>query len=270
MAIVCEVKFSENGRAFFYDATDFLDLKKGDKIIVEHSDANEFGVVFKAPYETNDDKIIASLEKIKKVASKKDVETKKACLEKSKEAYKEVLNAIDKFNLQMKLVEVRYSFDYSKIFISYIAESRVDFRELVKYLASIFKTRVELRQISQREEAKMFGGCGICGKELCCTKFLGDNAQVSIKMAKAQNLALNPSKINGVCGKLMCCLMFEAKEYQDILDKMPTLGENVKTSNFEGVVVYQDLLNEKVTIKRIVDGEEKIEDINLDEIIKEG
>ena len=270
MAIVCEVKFSENGRTFFYDATGFLELKKNDKIIVEHSDSNEFAVVVKQPYETNDEKIIAGLEKIKRVANKKDMETKQLCLDKSKKAYKDVVDAINKFNLQMKLIEVRYSFDCSKIFINYIAESRVDFRELVKYLASIFKTRVELRQINQREEAKMFGGCGICGKELCCTKFLGDNSQVSIKMAKAQNLALNPAKINGVCGKLMCCLAYEAKEYQEVLDKMPALGEKVKTANCEGVVVYQDLINEKVTIKWVVDDEEKMQDVAINEIVKEG
>ena len=270
MAIVCEVKFSPNSRTFFYDATEFSDLKKGDEIIVEHSDSIEFAVVSKKPYETKDEKIIASLEKIKRMASKKDKDAKRLSQEKNKGAYKDVLDAVKKFDLQMKLVEVRYSFDGSKIFINYIAENRVDFRELVKYLASIFKTRVELRQISQREEAKMFGGCGICGKELCCSKFLGDNAQVSIKMAKAQNLALNPSKINGVCGKLMCCLGFESKEYQEVLDKMPAIGETIKTKECEGVVVYQDLLNEKVTIKISSGDEEKMQDVKLEEILKEG
>lgn len=270
MAIVCEVRFSPNSRTYYYDATNFLDLKKDDHIIVEHSDCNEFATVVKKPYETQDEKLIANLGKIKRVATKKDEETKKALQEKSKNAQKQVEDAIKKFDLIMKLVEVRYSFDGSKIFINYIAENRVDFRELVKYLASVFKTRVELRQINQREEVKMFGGCGICGKELCCSKFLSDNTQVSIKMAKAQNLALNPSKINGICGKLMCCLAFEAKEYQDVLDKMPPLGQVVKTTKGEGVVVYQDLLNEKVTIKIGNDDDEKTEDVCLNEIIKEG
>lgn len=269
MAIVCEVKFSQNGRTFFYDAEKFSNLKKGDNIIVEHGDLNEFATVLKKPYETKDEKIVQSLEKIKRVATKEDVEIKQKWQEKSKIAIAKVLDAIKKFELSMKLVEVRYAFDGSKIFINYLSENRVDFRELVKYLASIFKTRVELRQISQREEAKMFGGCGICGKELCCVKYLNDGAQVSIKMAKAQNLALNPAKINGVCGKLMCCLSYEAKEYQDVLEKMPELGKVIKTTKGEGVVVYQDLLNEKVTIK-IGDGEdEKMEDVLLTEI-KEG
>ncbi len=269
MAIVCEVKFSPNGRTFFYDATGFEELRKGDEIIVEHSDSNEFATVLKKPYETKDEKIVSNLEKIKRVASPQDVETKQKWQEKSKNAFPKVLDAIKKFELSMKLVEVRYSFDGSKIFINYIAENRVDFRELVKYLASIFKTRVELRQISQREEAKMFGGCGICGKELCCLKYLNDNTQVSIKMAKAQNLALNPSKINGVCGKLMCCLSFEAKDYQEVLDKMPPLGKVVKTEKGEGVVVYHDLLNEKVTVKFGDGDDEKTEDFLLTEI-KEG
>lgn len=269
MAIVCEVKFGPNGRTFFYNAKGFENLKKGDELIVEHNDSSEFGYVVKKPYELNDEKIVENLETIKRIASKKDVEIKNGWLEKNKQAHTKVFEAIKKFELSMKLVDVHYSFDGTKLFINYIAETRVDFRELVKYLASIFKTRVELRQISQREEAKMFGGCGICGKELCCSKFLGDNAQVSIKMAKSQNLALNPSKINGVCGKLMCCLMFEAKEYQEVLDKMPPLGKMIKTTKGDGVVVYQDLLNEKVTIKMGDEDDAKTEDVLLTEI-KEG
>ncbi len=267
MAIVCEVMFGSGGRKYLCEASEHKNLQVGDNIIVSYNDCNEFACVTKKPFEIEDQKV-QNAGIIKRVANEKDYNSKKVWEEKSKEATKKVLDAIKKFELSMKLVDVRYSYDGSKIFINYIAENRVDFRELVKFLASIFKTRVELRQISQREEAKMFGGCGICGKELCCSKFLGDGSQVSIKMAKSQNLALNPSKINGVCGKLMCCLSFEAEEYQKALEKLPPLGAVIKTTKGEGVVVYQDLLNEKVTIKIGDKENEKTEDINLNEIIK--
>ena len=268
MAIVCEIKFGSSGRIGFYDASDFESLKKGDCVIAVFNDCNEFGIVVKKPYESEDEKIISELGEIKRLATNEDKETKKACDKKSEGAVVKVLDAINKYELPMKLVDVNYSFDGSKIFISYIAENRVDFRELVKYLASIFKTRVELRQISLREEAKIFGGCGICGKELCCSKFLNDNNQVTIKMAKVQGLALNPSKINGMCGKLMCCLSYEAKSYQQASENLPALGTVIKTTKGEGVVVFQDLLNEKVTIKIGDDEDETIEDVCLEEIIK--
>ena len=269
MAIVVQIKFSPNGRTYFYDAQNFENLKKGQSIIADFNDCDELGIVVLSPYQTEDEKILNNIGKIKRLATEEDQKTKKAYDKKSKEAAIKVLEGIKKFELLMKLVEVRYSFDGSKIFISYIAENRVDFRELVKYLASIFRTRVELRQISTREEAKMYGGLGICGKELCCSKFLNDNTQVTIKMAKAQGMALNPSKINGICGKLMCCLSYEAKDYQEALEKLPPLGTKINTTKGEGVVIFQDLLNEKVSIK-IGDGEnEKIEEICLSEI-KEG
>lgn len=269
MALVCELKFNENGRTYYYNANKFKDLNKGDNVIVDFNDCLEIASVIKKPYETQDENIINSLQEIKRVATKQDLEQKNAIIEKSKKAYPKVVEAIKKFELSMKLLEVRYSFDQTKIFINYISENRVDFRELVKYLASIFKVRVELRQISTREEAKIFGGCGVCGKELCCSKFLDETNQVTIKMAKTQNMALNPSKINGVCGKLMCCLAYEFKEYEHILEKMPELKSEIKTTKGTGQVVYQDLLNEKVTIKVGDDENFKLEEVFLDEIIKE-
>ncbi len=247
MAIVCEVKFGSSGRSYLCEASEQQELKVGDNIIVSYNDCNEFAVVIKKPFEIEDEKV-QNVGTIKRVANQKDYELKNIWSEKSKEASKKVLEAIKKFELSMKLVEVRYAYDGSKIFINYIAENRVDFRELVKYLASIFKTRVELRQISQREEAKMFGGCGICGKELCCSKFLGEGSQVSIKMAKLQNLALNPSKINGVCGRLLCCLKYENDNYTEYKKNLPDVGSKIKITEGEGKVISVDVFNKKYRV----------------------
>jgi len=267
MAMIVDVKFSPNGRVYRYDRGDFITLKKGDSIIVEYNDCKEWADV--CDVRQDDKKIPMYSGNILRLITPDDQKQKKESEKKSQNAYPKVLESIKKFELLMKLVEVKYSFDCTKLFISYIAENRVDFRELVKHLASIFKTRVELRQISTREEARLYGGCGPCGKELCCQRFSNETKQVTIKMAKTQGLALSPSKINGVCGKLLCCLAYEYPEYQEVLDKMPALGENVKTSKGEGVVIFQDLLNEKITIKIGDDDDFKNEDIKLDEIIKD-
>lgn len=170
-------------------------------------------------------------------------------LKKEEEAVPLIEKSIEKFKLTMKITSIKYTFDGSKMLISYTSDDRVDFRELVRDLASMFRTRIELRQIGTRDEAKIHGGCGACGQELCCHRFLKDYPQVTIKMAKTQSLALNPNKINGVCGKLMCCLNYEFATYRDIQAKMPAIGTRVSSVDGEGEVVYQDLLKEKVTLK---------------------
>lgn len=266
MASVVEIKFGQDGRTFLYDSKGF-ELKMGDEVIAVFSDSEEFGKVVSNAREVQSYTQPTNVGKILRKATEKDKKNYEKVLEKSKISFKKVQDAITKFELNMKLVEVKHSFDMTKLFVSYIAENRVDFRELVKYLASIFKTRVELRQMSPREESKILGGCGTCGRPFCCLTFLGDNQQVTIKMAKTQGLALNPGKINGACGKLLCCIAYENNDYQKVLEKMPPLGSIVKTKNGDGAVVFQDLIKEKVTIKlKSNDDDFKLIELSLEEL----
>ncbi len=264
MAMMVELKFDLNTKTFFADCKN-LDLKKGDTVVANYSDCKHLATVVE---EIKDKKVKENiLTEIFKKATKEDILSYQKTLEKNKDSFKKVFEAVQKFNLEMKLVDVKHSFDGTKLFVSYSAEARVDFRELVKYLAGIFKTRVELRQISTREEAKMLGGCGVCGKPFCCVTFLGENPQVSIKMAKTQGLALNPNKINGACGKILCCVSYEHPEYQQVLDKMPPLGSQVKTKQGQGEVVFQDLIKETVSVKIFEDEQNyKICEFTLEEL----
>ena len=266
MPIVVEVKFSENGRVYYFDASSFLDLKKGENVIVDADGCNEFAVVLKKPKEVPKSNLKGELKSVIRRATKQDLETHNNWLKKEKDAVPLIEKSVQKFNLDMKLVDVKYNFDGSKILIIYTADGRVDFRELVRELASIFKTRVELRQIGSRDEAKMCGGCGVCGQELCCRRFLDDYNQSTIKMAKAQGLALNPSKINGVCGKLMCCLEYEYPEYKKVQDKMPALNSKVTFEGGEGIVVFQDLLKEQVVLKVEKEDASEFKTFDLDQI----
>ena len=249
MPIIVEVKFNENGRAYYFNAEGFLDLVKGDGVLVDSNNSTDFGIVVAKPKEVDISAIRGELKSIIRKATADDWATCKRWKQKEQDAFPLIEKSIQKFNLVMKLTDVKYSFDGSKILISYTSDDRVDFRELVRDLASIFRTRVELRQIGPRDEAKKCGGCGPCGQELCCRRFLNDYQSVTIKMAKSQGLALNPSKINGVCGKLMCCLEYEFPVYRDIQAKMPLLGTRVSTIDGEGEVVYQDLLKEQVVLR---------------------
>lgn len=249
MPVIVEVKFSENGRAYFFNAESFPDLVKDDGVLVDSNNSTDFGIVTGKPREVSASSVRGDLKNIIRKATPEDWNVYKKWRDKEREAVPLIEKSIQKFNLVMKLTDVKYSFDGSKILISYTSDDRVDFRELVRDLASIFKTRVELRQIGARDEAKICGGCGPCGQELCCRRFLNDYQQVTIKMAKCQGLALNPNKINGVCGKLMCCLGYEFDTYRDLQAKMPSLGTRVSTADGEGEVVYQDLLKEQVTLK---------------------
>lgn len=222
-----------------------IELKKGDKVIVEVTDsALEFGIFHSIEKEKQE-----SIGKVLRIASENDIVENNRLLGFQKDDRQKVAEKVKANNIQLKLVVVLRSFDSKKILVMYTAEDRVDFRQLVRDLAGIFHMRVEMRQISERDEAKIRGGCGQCGQVLCCRRFLGCPRQTSIKMAKVQGIALTPNKVNGVCGKLMCCLQYEYSNYRDILDKMPTIGSIVETPNGKGEIVYLDLLRELVAVK---------------------
>jgi len=214
MPIVIGVRFKPAGKIYYFDP-DNHNISTADKVIVETARGIEFGHVVVGPREINENDIVQPLKKVLRVATEEDKEQVKINEAKEKEAFNICLAKINEHNLPMKLIEVEYTFDNSKIIFFFTAEGRVDFRELVKDLASIFRTRIELRQIGVRDEAKMLGGIGACGRVLCCHSFLGDFDPVSIKMAKEQNLSLNPAKISGICGRLMCCLKYENDVYAE-------------------------------------------------------
>ena len=229
MPIVIGVRFKPAGKIYYFDPDNFK-IEPDYKVIVETARGIEFGHVVVGPREISEEEVVQPLKKVLRVATEEDREQVKANQVKEKEAFQICLNKIAEHNLPMKLIEVEYTFDGSKIIFFFTAEGRVDFRELVKDLASIFRTRIELRQIGVRDEAKMLGGIGACGRVLCCHSFLGEFDPVSIKMAKEQNLSLNPSKISGICGRLMCCLKYENDVYIEChkeLDKMPKVQINL-------------------------------------------
>ncbi|MDI6716321.1 MAG: stage 0 sporulation family protein [Actinomycetota bacterium] len=228
MPIVVGVVFKRAGKVYYFDP-DGIDLRSGEKVIVKTSRGTEFGEVVSPPMDVPEDDITAPLKKVIRRATEEDREQLKANKEKEEEAFKIAEEKIAKHGLPMKLIEVEYVFDRSKIIFYFTADGRVDFRELVKDLAAVFKTRIELRQIGVRDEAKMVGGLGPCGQRLCCTVFLGDFEPVSIRMAKEQDLPLNPLKISGICGRLMCCLKYEYEVYQDFKKRAPKRGTKVTT-----------------------------------------
>ncbi|ADL49891.1 PSP1 domain-containing protein [Clostridium cellulovorans] len=248
MIEVVGVRFKKAGKVYYFSPGD-LDIKEGDDVIVETARGLEFGNCIIGHREVSEEDIISPLKSVVRVATPEDVikyeENKKA----EEEAFGICLEKIDKHELVMKLIDVEYTFDNNKIIFYFTAEGRVDFRELVKDLATIFRTRIELRQIGVRDEAKMLGGVGPCGRPLCCTTFLGDFAPVSIKMAKEQNLSLNPSKISGICGRLMCCLNYEQETYEKTRRIMPTVGSIVETAEGRGEIISSSIVKEKVTIK---------------------
>ena len=234
MKNIIGVRFKKLGKIYFFNPKN-LRVKKGDKVIVETAQGEEYGEVMIPNRFVEDDKIVAPLKK-------------------EKEAFKTCQKKIKEHKLDMTLTDVEYKFDDSKILFYFMADGRVDFRELVKDLAAIYKTRIELRQIGVRDEVKRIGGNGVCGRELCCCSFLSDFEAVSIKMAKEQNLSLNPTKISGNCGRLMCCLKYENEVYEDKLKRLPNIGAIVKTEDGEGEVDNIETLKEVVRVK-IKDGE---------------
>ncbi|MFJ7748077.1 stage 0 sporulation family protein [Peribacillus sp. NPDC097295] len=264
---VVGVRFKKAGKIYYFDPGEFA-IPKDDFVIVETVRGVEFGKVVTARKQVDENDVVLPLKKVLRVADAKDkliVEENKAAAE---EAYYICCQKVDEHKLDMKLVDVSYTFDRNKVVFYFTADGRVDFRDLVKDLAAIFRTRIELRQIGVRDEAKMLGGIGPCGRMLCCSTFLGDFEPVSIKMAKDQNLSLNPTKISGLCGRLMCCLKYENDEYESAKEMLPDLGEMIETPGGKGKVVGLNILERVLQIELIE--QERVLEYTLDEILKEG
>ncbi len=248
MAEVIGVRFKEVGKVYYFDP-DNKKLKNGDTVIVETSRGVECGMVAIENKEVADEEIVHPLKKLIRVATKEDIKHLEENRKKEKEALKICEQKVADHGLDMKLVDVEYTFDNSKILFYFTADGRVDFRALVKDLASVFRTRIELRQIGVRDESKMLGGLGVCGRPFCCSMFLGEFHPVSIKMAKEQGLSLSPTKISGTCGRLMCCLKYEQEAYSDLLKRTPKVGAIVKTPMGRGLVVDNNLLTQTLKVK---------------------
>ena len=248
MTKVIGVRFRQAGKIYFFSPGK-LEIKPQDRVIVETARGVEFGKVVTGPKEVEDDKITQPLKSVIRIANEEDYKKEEKNREKEKEAFNICLEKIRKHGLEMKLIDAEYTFDNNKVLFYFTANGRIDFRELVKDLASVFKTRIELRQIGVRDETKMVGGIGICGRELCCHKHLSEFVPVSIKMAKEQNLSLNPTKISGVCGRLMCCLKHEQDTYEYLNEKLPNVGDFVRTTDGnKGEVLSVSVLRQKVRI----------------------
>mgnify|MGYP000938518770 CR=1 FL=1 len=256
MASVVGVRFKKAGKIYYFDPVD-IDAAPGTDVIVETSRGIEFGDVVTGRKEIPDEEIVTPLKPVIRIATEEDTARQKENEERAKDAMKECINKIDQHKMDMKIIDAEYTFDNSKIIFYFTADGRVDFRELVKELAAIFKTRIELRQIGVRDEAKSIGGLGPCGRSLCCGCFLGDFEPVSIKMAKDQNLSLNPTKISGLCGRLMCCLKYEQDVYEETRSCLPLEGSIVLTPQGEGRVSEVNVL--KKTLKVNIPNDEGIE-----------
>ncbi len=248
MKNIIGVRFKKLGKIYFFNPKG-LRVRKGDNVIVETAQGEEYGEVMIPNRLVEDDKIVLLLKKIIRIANYKDKKHYEECRKIEKEAFKICEQKIKEHKLVMTLRDVEYKFDNSKILFYFTADGRIDFRDLVKDLAAIYKTRIELRQIGVRDEVKRIGGNGVCGRELCCCSFLSDFEPVSIKMAKEQNVSLNPSKISGNCGRLMCCLKYESDVYEEKLKKLPNLGSIVKTEDGEGEIDAIETLKEVVRVK---------------------
>lgn len=248
MKTIVGIRFKKPGKIYFFDPGD-IEFKLKDYAIVDTSTGEEYAEVAIANKQVSEERIVAPLRKVIRKATYKDRKHYEENKRKEKEAFKVAENKIKKHKLKMNLTDVEYKFDNSKITFYFTSDGRVDFRELVKDLAAIYKTRIELRQIGVRDEVRRIGGNGVCGRELCCCSFLNNFDAVSIKMAKEQNLSLNPSKISGNCGRLMCCLRYEQEAYEEKLARMPKIGAIVKTEDGEGTVDSIETLKEKIRVK---------------------
>ena len=267
MIKVVGVRFKKAGKIYYFDPAD-MNIQKDTYVVVETARGIEFGECVIGIKEINENDIVSPLKSVLRIATNEDIEKHFKNKDKEKDAFDICLKKIQEHGLTMKLIDVEYTFDNNKVIFYFTADGRVDFRELVKDLATIFKTRIELRQIGVRDEAKMLGGLGPCGRPMCCSTFLGDFASVSIKMAKEQNLSLNPTKISGICGRLMCCLNYEQSTYEDIRKRIPKVGSIVKTEGGTGVVVSNNIIKESVKVKlRCKKTEEEVlEDYKIENI----
>jgi cell fate regulator YaaT (PSP1 superfamily) len=264
---VVGVRFKKAGKIYYFDPGD-LSIEKDDFVIVETVRGVEFGRCVIAPKKVGENDVVLPLKKVLRLADQKDRMIVDENKQAAAEAYQICNEKVNAHDLDMKLVDVEYTFDRNKVIFYFTADGRVDFRELVKDLAAIFRTRIELRQIGVRDEAKMLGGIGPCGRMLCCSTFLGDFDPVSIKMAKDQNLSLNPTKISGLCGRLMCCLKYENDEYESAKEQLPDLGEIIETPHGRGKVVGLNILEKVLQVE--LKEQERVIEYTVDEIIKEG
>ena len=267
MIKVIGVRFRTAGKIYFFSPGG-LELKAGDKVIVETARGVEFGSVVTGIKEVPDDQISQPLKPVIRIATQDDVRREAKNREKEKEAFKICQEKIRKHGLEMKLIDAEYTFDNNKVLFYFTADGRIDFRELVKDLATVFRTRIELRQIGVRDETKIRGGIGICGRPLCCHTYLTEFAPVSIKMAKEQNLSLNPTKISGVCGRLMCCLTNEEETYEELNSHLPSIGDYVTTpEKLKGEVQSVNVLRQTVKVIVLLDNDEKeVRDHKVDEL----
>ena len=267
MIKVIGVRFRTAGKIYFFSPGG-LELKAGDKVIVETARGVEFGSVVTGIKEVPDDQISQPLKPVIRIVTQDDVRREAKNREKEKEAFKICQEKIRKHGLEMKLIDAEYTFDNNKVLFYFTADGRIDFRELVKDLASVFRTRIELRQIGVRDETKIRGGIGICGRPLCCHTYLTEFAPVSIKMAKEQNLSLNPTKISGVCGRLMCCLTNEEETYEELNSHLPSIGDYVTTpEKLKGEVQSVNVLRQTVKVIVSLDNDEKeVRDYKVDEL----
>lgn len=257
MTRVIGVRFRKAGKVYYFGPGD-EDIKTGQHVIVETARGVEYGYVVQGAHEVDDKKVFQPLKPVIRMATPEDEEIERKNREKEREAFKICLEKIKKHGLEMKLIDTEYTFDNNKVLFYFTADGRVDFRELVKDLASVFKTRIELRQIGVRDETKIMGGIGICGRPLCCATYLSEFIPVSIKMAKEQNLSLNPTKISGVCGRLMCCLKYEEDTYEELNGRLPNIGDYVTTDDgLKGEVHSVSILRQLVKVVVTVNGDDK-------------
>ena len=267
MTKVIGVRFRTAGKIYFFAPGKF-NIKRGDHVIVETARGIEYGRVVSDPKDVKDEEVVQPLKPVIRVATEQDRKTVEKNQQKKKEAFKICKEKIKKHGLEMKLIDAEYTFDNNKVLFYFTADGRIDFRELVKDLAAVFRTRIELRQIGVRDETKIKGGIGICGRPLCCSTYLTEFAAVSIKMAKEQNLSLNPSKISGVCGRLMCCLTNEEETYEVLNSLLPSVGDTVTTKDgLTGVVHSLSVLRRQVKVVVNLDNDEKeIREYKADEL----
>ena len=267
MLTVIGVRFRAAGKIYYFDPAD-RQIKIGDHVIVETARGIEYGYVVLGNREVDETKVIPPLKPVIRMATDEDRAIEAKNKEKEKEAFKICQEKIKKHNLEMKLIDAEYTFDNNKVLFYFTADGRIDFRELVKDLASVFKTRIELRQVGVRDETKILGGIGICGRPLCCHSYLSEFIPVSIKMAKEQNLSLNPTKISGVCGRLMCCLKNEEETYEVLNSKLPGIGDTVTTADgLRGEVHSVNVLRQTVKVIVVVDKDEKeIREYKVDQL----
>lgn len=265
MKKVISVKFKSTGKAYYFNPLN-LNIKQGDDVIVETSRGIELGRVVHNIQEIDDNDLPTELKNVVRKATKEDIARNSINKQKEKEAFEICQKKIKEHKLNMKLVEVEYTFDGSKILFYFTADGRVDFRDLVKDLAAVFRTRIELRQIGVRDESKTLGSIGVCGRSLCCSQWLGEFVPVSIKMAKEQGLSLNPTKISGACGRLMCCLKYEQDTYEALIKEMPRVEQRINTPDGVGTVVSVSLIRGIVKAEVEIDGEKHLNDYNVNEI----